>query len=869
MIRISPLLKALKGGAKSINLNNIETRLGYEAGSIRPQDLPQFQDLQKYNPHSVDQINYINEALKNEKLAGEITDADLNATLTGSPDLIKDIYTKVDDNRRTLEIADRFEQVGGLEKNIRGVKNYFKDVLRQVENRSNHSYMITESNLLKNIFKGLDEVGQTEAKQAWDYLLNSPEKFTEFYGIDQDAINRAILGEVDDTIANSPVLSNIVKAFQTFDDEVVGFAQELGVPVGQLDDFYLPFRVPKDTPYILGKDQLTQLLLDTTTMDEKGINYVVDQLVKRADDTSVDSNISFKARNIEFKSSQAELDFYRAINQIDSREPLLPYLMNYKRQLLRKTSLIASFGSNPIGTIEKSINRLIKGGDATAVENARRLKDNVKGLLDAYEGKLRVTHKGVENFRKGLSQVVSIFTGATGLSFTRNLINDFGVHGAAAPQAVFNPNYNIGDAALGIVSDFVNVIKTGFRVNKDFREHMTDLLSIMEIANSADSYSHTGLLNFEDVFDVNASPSNKTLGDKIVNGLFKLNNNIYTYSGQHSLIDFRRFRQMISLQQMWTKNLQNYSYKQWSDNLDDIGKKQLQYLETTYNLGEAEFNFLREANKIPFEHKGRNLDLLSRDSILDTADDIAKKYLKKGETVEAFKRKVANGWQGLIYANLNEATPIPFAADSLSAGAREHNSYMRLLLTLPLKFGDIAQAQWNSVIDRVALSVYGDKSKYIGADRSLARYAAAGAIYTGGGIGITWGHDILQNRAPTDFTDPVNIAKAITSSGFGGYSTMVISGMANLYPSYYQGLFSEAPAAALLNSAIKLFNSAAKDDPDLMWYKFATEIRKLTGFGNMWYTRGLFDEMLRSMLLNPTTRREYEIRRDNARRSIK
>lgn len=868
MIRISPLLRGLKVGGKSISVNNIETRLGFQSGSVRPEDLPQFKDLQSTHSHTVDQINYINEALADEKLAPEISDADLNGVLTGSPDVIKQIYTKVDDNRRSLEISERFKQNGNFKDNVRGVKNYFKDVLRNVENRANHSYMITESNILKNVFKGLDDVQQSEAKQAFDWLLNSPEKFVETYGVSQDTVNRAILGEVDETVSNSKILTNIVKAFQTFDDEVIGYAQELGVPIGQLDDFFLPFRVPKDTPYILGEAPLKQLILKTTTLDEKGVDYLVEQLVKRADDTSSNTNISFGARDIQFRSTQDELDFYRAINQIDAREPLLPYLMLYKKQLLRKVSVVAGFGNNPTGVINKTINRLVKGGDKEAAEQASKLKDDVKDLIDAYEGKLRVTSKGVENFRRGFSQAVSATTGATGVSFTRNLFTDFNWNGAAASQAVYNPNYTLGDAAMGMLKDFGFVIQTAFKTNKVFREHMSDLLAIMEIANSSDSFTHASLLNFEDIFDLSGAPNNKTFGDKVVNGLMRFNNNIYTYSGQHALIDFRRFRQMISLQQMWTKNLENFSHKQWAESLDDIGQKQLKHLETTYNLGEREFDFLREAIKIPFEHNGRNLGLITRDSILDTSDDIAKKFLKKGETVEHFKRRVANGWQSLIYANLNEATPVPMTADSISAGLRNYNSWMRFLSSIPLKFGDIAQSQWQGVADRIALATYGDKSKYIGADRSLLKYGQALGVYTGSAIGVQWANDLLRGRKLTDMTDLRNVGRALSGSGFGGFATMAASGFLNLYPSQYSGTFATAPAGVYPKEILKIIDSVKNDDSDLMWYKISKFLTKASGYGNIWFLRGILDEMLRSAILKPTTKREYELRRDNARRTI-
>ena len=867
MIRVGSIFRGLpKKGFPSIK--NINRKLhGEGAEGVRLDIDTKFQDALDSNPQIFEQFEQIDAALNNPYIEKKVRRDTLASLFTYNSDQVKEVWGEVDSLKRSDEIVGEFKAIGGLEGNFNTLKSYMKDNFRAAEHGFNQSYWMLETNFMSNAINKVPENLRGEAKTAFYDLLGDTPHFKESYGLSQDDFVRTLMGVDDARVTGHPVLGPIRQAVEQLDNDTLKYVQDLGVPVGQFDDFFLPFSIPKDAPYRLNMEEL---LREVVEMDDEQIRHLVGSLFARADDTTERTGMRFNARKIKFKSPDHEIYFYRKLNYLTEEAPLLQQIIKHKKNIVRKASLIANFGMDPQRTMNRAIDELSYGADFRTLDEARQLKKNFQHLMDAYSGNLNVTNHSVEMTRVFLSRLGSIATSSSSLGFIRNMLLDNNFSLQSAGNAAYNPQYGVGAASLGVVKDFAHVFKGFARANKREKAFATELLNAMEFSNSADGINFQGLMNYEDIYDLGGKTRNNLI-DKVAHGAGYYNNKIYSISGQHDALDFRRFRHLVSLSNMWTNLLKNYSYKEWFDSLDGVGQNQLNHLRRNYGLGEKEFEFIKNSKFERIGSGGKELDLITRENILDISEDIAARYKRDTETAKAFKVRVANSWRKLVYLSTGHATPTPLRVDSVSQLFKNANSWTRLMISPFLKFMDIAHAQWAGVVERAALTMYGDMRHLWKWDlKSPLKYGQTLATYTGVAMGVKWAHDMLRGQKPTDFTQPEEALRAMAGSGFLGSYAMIAS-LGSGVPSYSRssGLYSQTPAGSLIQSGGKVYRAWERAGKDGNWDRFnyilAEETRKRTGFGNLWWNRGLTSKLLEAMLLSPPQRRQLQRARDRAR----
>ncbi|MBE8232190.1 MAG: hypothetical protein HAW67_00545, partial [Endozoicomonadaceae bacterium] len=579
--------------------------------------------------------------------------------------------------------------------------------------------------------------------------------------------------------------------------------------------------------------------------------------------------IGFAARNLKFKSPQAALSFYRTVNSIESDSSILSFWLRNKSRTLKKAVALSHLGNNPKETIERTIRKTFRGSADAKInlEVDRAVKEfNVK--FDVYSGVSVIKSPAIRSVARGLSQILSLTTLSTARATVRNFF-DFGGHALAFGNTLYDASSSIGGYAndtlrsLGFLGAHgaASLVKSGAKV----RAQVDGILDILGYANAFDGLSKAGLLSVENVFD---RPGGS--GNRFLNSLFTANDSLYKLSGNSSLTDFRRVRKGITLQQTWNNILERGDYKTFVASLPEREAKQLNYLNAKFGIDEDVFNFLRKVNKITPEDQpellkgfgfGKFPSFINRDSILETGDDIARQFKRQEETAEAFKSRVGNAWQRMIYEYIHHSVPTVRLGDSVTPYASDLPDIAVLLLLPGFKFADITNAQWQDGVRTARVALYGAEgvsefNNVGGAVKSFGKYSKAAGIYGGIFAGIVWTKDILNNRKPTDFTNEENVGRLMLTSGFLGLYTFGASNLLNAFHSQKRGIYTGTPLASAIDKAEKLGRAVTglskPNQNGGQLYNTIKSIHNSQGLTNLWYLKGVVDYTIYNSLLSPS-----------------
>ena len=369
-----------------------------------------------------------------------------------------------------------------------------------------------------------------------------------------------------------------------------------------------------------------------------------------------------------------------------------------------------------------------------------------------------------------VNQLMSLATKAPARSAVRNLFIDFEGHAVAIGKGLHNDGFSVGGSA-GRIFRTLHYLVTQTADNKESQRAVNEILNIAGWANSLDGLAHANVLSFEDILETS------TLGQRGLGVLQQANEKLaraqdflYKWSGNHSLIDFVRARRFISIQQLYSSMLDHTTYKGLRESLPDIELKQLDYMADNYGFDETMFNFLKQAKRVESvgAHKVfKDLDykkipkFISKESILDTSDEVANQFKRSNETARQFKERMANNWQRFVYNSTTRYAPVPTVTDSIVPQVVDAIGPTLAIPIRPfLKFGDVAHSQWLNLKEEIGAAIYGRPQNFIGMDRSLLKWGSAALVYTAYAAAATWTKDVLNNRAPTDFRELDNANKA-------------------------------------------------------------------------------------------------------------
>lgn len=818
----------------------------------------------KWNEYS-ELINRIELGLADERIA-PLINKNLAKVLVdeGQAGLIKQLSVQIDDAQKIKFLQDKFKN---HQENIntpsgwgQSVETLLDDQLRSMEMAFNN-----QENYFQNRVKRIMlSKHQTKGKQyITDFSIN-PQDMYKNYGNDHYSILSAML-DGDTQYLKSDISKDFVETMRTEYTELYNRLSQYGIPLSKdMNKNLNPFNVPKDITRILGQEEVTHLLRTHTNLNEEAISSLINSYNSVAN--SVDSFLHNPVRSsLDFKSGKDAIEFFskvRAWNQ--TTNGLVEYIGAHK-QRMKSLMMYSFFGSNPEKTLVRAFD-LVTNSVQNRKQNIKVIKSFLTRLKD-YGGNAFTHTEGVRAMGNVISQFTGLALGAPSRAVIRNLLIDFAGHATAVADGLTNRKIHIGSAAKGALSDLQYLITHAVK-GKSHRKEVDRLLGIMDFANSMDSFANSSLQLTEDITDTTSKyvkMTNKYL-NKFVTGLSNLTANLYKISGNNSLIDSRRTRSLISLQQLWSSHFENFKgYQEWFEAMSKQFPERMRQFESTYDIDKNVWEFLKLADRVDLSPNKKypgglsNIpNFLTRESIIETSNDIANKFKNRTETASQFKERVSKAWQSMIYNTLMDDVPVPTYTDSISALHTSRHPLIYIGLKGVFKFGDIANAQFANVKKRIARSIYGDTSQYIGFDKSMYQYMMSYSKYLAFAYGVWITKDIIGNRKPTNFRQsPEKILQLMVSTGYAGYINMMLTNMFQIYGDAGTGIWTGTPGGGGQDRIGRVFKSALSDSPD-KWFKVAKATSQLAGYPQVWFAKGATDYMLRSWLLTPSQDYRYE-----------
>lgn len=820
--------------------------------------------LTKDKPYAVEQLNDIQKSI--EKFSVK----DLNkvsASVNKAIDSLEDDHIKKAwHSVRRLEIAqDIYHSFTDATKgfNKGNALARIKAVFNGAEQSSLNASLIFENRLVV----GLREKG-TQHTDAFNLLLNNPDKFKSLYGVSQDDLFVELI-ENSGRLNGVPIVGDIVNILKKADADNINSLQRAGIPIGKVDGFSLGLQIPDSFAHNSTKDEFLQAFQTNTTVHNfEPLEDLYDSLIQRSTLRSGGDNLAFLSRKIEFRSAKHELQFYKTVNNIRDKSYLTQDIISFKKKSIKSAMIQSSLGDNPIETFKEAIEKVktLKGGDKlTTVDHKDldKLENWFSKHYEALRGNVNVTNQTVENLGDVVSALTSAVTGALGGSFVRNLLFDFVANYSAVKQAIYNPNTTIGGAAFETFKSFYDVGRTYFNKSEG-RKAVAQFLDILHVASISDAIGTSNINTIENTFEaVGLSSKTQSLSARIATALKTTHSKVFSMTGSDQLLDNRRASHLIKLQRLWSNTLDNTAnYDEYINSfIDPIDVKQVSFLKTKFGIGRKEFELLKKVGRQKTNGKVLGMtvpDAITPDSILDSVGIASKTELQD----------LSHKWRVFLHNSILDAAPVTTNADSLSinTGLFNATSGMRLVIRPLLKFADVSQSQFNGVIERVALNSYGDRAiKYgIGSGKSHYLYSKALLYYTGGSIGIAWAKDALQGRKYTDFTNLDNVISSAVFSGFGGYPLQVLY---SIFGSNRggSGFYGNLPISKGTRDIGKIYNGIAEgllEGDNTKLYKGVYALAGFTGITSLWYLKGVMDTAFKHALMSKHERNDYDKVRD-------
>ena len=832
---------------------------------LDPKIIQKLESITTAKPYLSEYIGRIDEAVKSPEI-GLKYKSRLNSIWTAQETNIRQLYTDIDSELKTRDLTDRLS-VKGLDdkQNLRNAKVFVKQSLRHFEHTFKQGFRRYEQSILT----GLKENG-LETVEAFRMLLKAPRKFEQLYGASQDEIIEAIF---DRSISTpKPIVNNITKVLIDNDQNLIKELQKSGSAIGLQGNYFLPFTIKPDIVALHGEAFMAKILADTTTLKAEGITNLIKELTEAKDFTFNTKPMAvLQQQSVTFKNGAAMLEFFKAIETKDFRYNLLNEYFMHKQRVLRIANLQAILGTDPVkvlgGAIEQSRLRLGKKFDLNLNHKYEALANSINLKLNVATGKRFIDDQFWYGISTAVNQILSLVTAAPARSTIRNLFIDYEANALSVGTSLYNPDFKMGQTAKRIFKS-MSYLLTQALGDSTSKAAVNNILDIAGWANSLDGLTQSNILSFEDVLDTsNVSNRTTAASQLLVDKLATAQDALFKWSGNHSLIDFVRARRFTSIQQLMTNVLNHRTYNGWLSSLDELGKKQADFLRTNFGLDKDTYNFLKQVKKVRPEISNKSYnklgfshipEFISRESILDTSDAVAAKFARFNETASQFKERTASNWQRFIYNATTAAAPVPTIADSLTAPLFSNiPTWLSIFLRPFMKFADVAFAQQVDLAEQLAVAIYGRPKQFIGWDKSLVAWGKGLALYTAYGAAAIWAKDLFNNKKPTNFKDPKNAIRLVAISGFGGFHNMAASHFIGAFPNPGGTLYGATPLGSAYSDASRLKKALGSRDNKVG--KTALALHSANPFSQLWYASGAVEYGINQILMDRFGKEERAI----------
>ena len=635
----------------------------------------------------------------------------------------------------------------------------------------------------------------------------------------------------DPSKVDDPLLKEFALSLREFEEITSTHAVNAGL-ISKRKDYTTTQRISADAVSKYSKEEFIMDMskyIDRTHFDsDEGFEVFVSRLYdihtsRTTTRTGGDKNISYHSRELTIRD-EFEFEFLEKYGSIQG--DVVNGLVNHGKQLIADASLYSSYGSEPNLLISKLANHAKATSAYTDKDfvstRVDRTKDRANKILDYtfnphQHGNLMWYYLG-----RGIDSSVSGVL--TTLSGIRNAVFDTNIN-----TALVSKFHETGGYAKVTGEQITNLAKSA--TSKAHRQYLNDYVREWGAGLTFDWNSK--VITF---LDSTEGPGRQAItpGEKFAKLFASMSESVSALSIKVSLtdksFDLQKARSMIRLNSRLTGVLESKGF----DELDDVMRGRLE----AYNIDKVDYDTLRQIISKKKAEGPFNTKLIRFEDL----DDIVPPK-RKGETEFSARERLRTSLGSMFEDFGNESVGIPNDIYRAKYSAKKYPE-IDILARQIGKFLAVADSQW-SYTYKAARAGTGQVHNKPETSDNIKALLSISANYILGGVLIAWAKDIVNGKTPRS----LNIKDISTDSLSAGLGGVYGSAFLNLW--YSQSLGGRVgyrpPVASVASDMYSvgkvIYDELEEGDGDMdRLYRSA---KKLAIFPNLWYTRALFDSMVR------------------------
>ena len=712
-----------------------------------------------------------------------------------------------------------------------------------------------------------------EVHKLFTVALEFPHKLKTSYNIDDKTLFTAI--SAPDMFPTDSALHKLGKVFRKWDSEVRKSFQDVGM-FGDIDDFTISMRPNVEKIKSLGVEGFADLLTRTT------VNMDSDAALKFSREffsminrpgrgyTDVTESLRFLDFGVGQQRIDNMFDFLSTASKFSTEETLnlLPRMLAHKENLMRKVHFFNEFGESPEQTLKTSFTNLKKGMDGDTVKQLTDYENKLTKIMEMGLGKNYTEYGVARLYAEATHKYISGTYGAAS-SLVRNALTDFTGHAAAFLKGLMTDEswphfiHNRLTRPFGLLAKNIVTLGSDNPLSNQLRDYI-DVLGFATTNNAL--FKGQGMRGINFIYEsgefLEAGTRSERVGKALNYGAGRYSEMMNTVSGNamhyDTLSAVNLHNTAFTFSNLVAKHVKH------KDFLKTYGRRGTTFLKYVFGIGEREYGALVDVfNTVSKEIDAPQIKkmlgfkggkMLLPDDILKMSDSIAAKYRGIGETTEQFKQRLRISYFSMLNEERNLAQTSLNRANKFVDRGLQRGTMIDFYLRPFTPFFNITHAQYMNLRRGISLAMYEspfntDLTSTMMSKQGANRWIWAMGYYGSMGIGTVWAKDVLYGRTPREM-NAEQFTMAIAGSGLAGIPGSIIQsiGFKTLGKNYY----STTPIGSTIYSLQQALTNY--DDP----YRLMRAAQDTTGFGRIWYAKGMVDHFMRQAFLSPMAIREMD-----------
>ena len=784
---------------------------------------------------------------------------------------IKNVIRKGYSMERKKDLTGKLDQVLADSKNFKKQdpdRNAFEFIDQRIKTNS-AAVEETHKAFVGSLENEVLKAGGKNVFRIYQLAFNNPGALKKNLGISNEDMYIAL---ANPDYAKTPELRILGKAYRKLDQDFVKRFQSTTL-LGEMSDFVASMNPNPSVAESLGVNGMRDVLVKYTKISEKNAIKVAKEYFKLLrTEGRHQAHVAFARRQLEFRGEGLEnirnqYGFYKIMTGLDDETAgVMERLLSHKEKLAQKAYFFKEFGEGPEEVINTIFQKLKEGKD---VKRAKALSNYQKKAIRSLEfgmGRGYAEYSSLRYWVEAIDKFTSAIYGAP-QSLLRNLDIDYTMHALSIKKAFLDSKGGVGFFADRFAKPLMFMGRNVF--TREARRGLNDFLNVMDFAMTNNALFQTQGLRRENFFgDVIEIPKDMSLSEKLGmvanKGAGWMNYQIQSLTGNIAHYDATTAVNVANNALAFSELiLKNMDYDSFIRATGPLGEKTLFW---HFGIGRREFNALKEmfdkvSGEVPDTKIKKLLGFGGKRIILpqmlkDAPAEILEKYRKKGETIDQFREHLRISYHSFLTFQRNMAQTGLYRANRVIDKGLMRGTFVDLLLRPFAKFFNITHAQhYDGLRTGLSISLYGSPynvgyGSTMMTKKGMAYWGRAVAYYGSGSMAVLMTKDMLNGREPRAMTKK-QWALALASSGVGGIPLSIP--IQSLYGGGKKGsgsFYGDAPLGSFLSDTIDLFEVFKKGDS----YHIAKWIQNTTGFGKIWWARGMTDKLMRDWFLDDNSR---------------